>query len=58
MNRKIYNFSCVNHFDDESIDVVAPKLLRDVGWATTQAKYIWGISGHPDCLSDDRCSPE
>jgi len=58
MNRKIYNYSRVNHFDDESIDVVAPKPLRDAGKATTQAKYIWGISGHPDCPSDDRCSPE
>jgi len=31
MNRKIYNFSCSNYYDDESIDVVAPKPLRDAG---------------------------
>jgi len=31
MNRKIYNFSYVNHFDDESMDVVAPKPFRDAG---------------------------
>jgi len=35
MNRKIYNFSCSNHNDDESIDVVAPKPLWDAGLATT-----------------------
>jgi len=29
MNRKIYNFSCSNYHDDESIDVVASKPLRD-----------------------------
>ncbi|MCC6061853.1 MAG: hypothetical protein LM581_02660 [Desulfurococcales archaeon] len=58
MNKKIYKFFCSNYHDDESIDVVAPKPLRDAGKATTQAKYIWGISGHPDCPSDDRCSPE
>jgi len=34
MNRKIYNFSYVNHFDDEPVDVVASKPLRDAGKAT------------------------